>query len=383
MDDSGEHVEPTLSDLAKRGWRRSRIPSGFEVVQLDHPFKESDEISKLAADVQAGLTDAGIQSAVVTAHLLAPTGKVDSSGGYALNLVGSPDLSAIYKLFEVAVGSSAPANTDSKGSPDGGGDPPTPQGNNETAPQAKADAAKTTVAPPALADPAATIAATIPAFPDPLPLWAYIGQADRDPLARALVSSLNESRTKFARRSEWVVAPEMVLLDACASDQREDLAKRMLEVRAALTDADKATRDATAKLAAERTALAGERVKFASKGVELAGETLKHMQKWRSIANIGLWVLGFTTAFSMAAVGYVLLYLAPNEDVSDAVIPIIVFVLALFAISPAVLLLRERPLEGLDKWSPPTGTGDSTSTTEPDASSAAASPSVAETPTQS
>jgi hypothetical protein len=92
-------------------------------------------------------------------------------------------------------------------------------------------------------------------------------------------------------------------------------------------------------------------------GVKLAGESLKHMKKWRSIAKIGLLVLGFTTAFSMVAVGYVLLYLAPNDDVSDAVIPIIIFVLALFAISPAVLLLRERPLEGLDKWSPPTGTG--------------------------
>jgi len=54
----------------------------------------------------------------------------------------------------------------------------------------------------------------------------------------------------------------------------------------------------------------------------------------------------------MAAVAYTLLKLMPDGKISDAAAPIIIFVLALFAISPAVLLLRERPLEGLDKWSP-------------------------------
>lgn len=377
VDASDEHVEPKLSDLAASGWRLRRDPSAFDVIQVDQPFGESDVISKVVAKVQAELTAAGIQPAAVTAHLVAPaTGEVDPSGGYAVNLVGSPDIDAISKLFGAAVAGGAPAPTDSKTSPDSGGPPPPlASGKDESKPGAKGEVAKTTTAPSTLADPAATIAAAIPAFPDPQPLWAYIEKAERSDLARGLVSNLHTSRTDFARRSEWVVAPEMVLLDACPRAQREDLAMNMLKVRAALTKADEDTRNATAALAEKDVQLADKRVAFAGQGVALAGETLEHMKKWRSIANIGLAVLSFTTAFSMAAAGYVLLYLAPHEEVSDAAIPVIIFVLALFAISPAVLLLRERPLEGLDKWSPPGATSDSkdsaSGTADPKASSSA------------
>lgn len=78
--------------------------------------------------------------------------------------------------------------------------------------------------------------------------------------------------------------------------------------------------------------------------------------------ELGLVFLIVTTLLSIAGVVYLLTYLTPHKDVSDAAIPIIIFVLALFAISPAVLLLRERPLKGLDEWSPSAGTHDSAKT---------------------
>jgi hypothetical protein len=381
FDARGEDIERQLSSLLESGWHSWSSPPGFEVVQLDQPLGESDALSKLVADVQAKLKAAEIEPAAVTGHLVSPGGDVDSSGGYAVNLLSSPDFGEISDVFRAAVSSVS----SSRASPDGGPPPEPPDTGKEAGKSTTRDEfPKASGTSPTLADPAATIAATIPAFPDAQPLWDYVEEAARSELARGIVSSTYTARTELARRSEWVVAPEMVLLDASPQAQREDLAMNMLKVRAGLTKADDDTRTAKATAAEKEAALAGERVAFAQQGVALARETLEHMKKWRSIANIGLWVLAFTTAFSMAAAGYLLLYLAPHNDVSDAAIPVIIFVLALFAISPAVLLLRERPLEGLDKWSPPGASSDSkggaTAMASPKASSSTAKPVVAAGP---
>ncbi len=286
-----------------------------------------------------------------------------------LRMITSPTPGEIEKLTQVA---STPfrvfvpgiSSEVSAGSPPEGGSPPGPDGNGpkpkEPAkgeePKGKADGK----AP--LGDPSnipAVIAAAMPAFGDPAALWKYVGTEDTDDLAKGILSDLYRDRSDFAKKAEWLVAPELTLLERCPEGYRGQLAKELLEVKGELSASGRVKRMAQADFELQRTALAvqevelaKQRVALAGKGVDLAGETYEHMRKWRKIANWGLGALVATTLFSMVAVGYMLFELVHGGEVSDVAAPIIIFVLALFAISPAVLLLRERPLEGLDKWFP-------------------------------
>ncbi len=58
--------------------------------------------------------------------------------------------------------------------------------------------------------------------------------------------------------------------------------------------------------------------------------------------------------------------LVRDAKLGGAGLALVIFVLALFAISPAVLLLLERPLKGLDSYSPtgPAPAADPTPATE-------------------
>jgi hypothetical protein len=354
VDENDAATERIVADLIEsHGWARWPAPElDFQVIQFDTPIDASEQVSKKAGEVHADLSAAGLEPAALAAHLIAPTGSFDPSGGLHIqNLASTPSPDELARLLQVIVpGSGAPSSDG--GTPSGNGTPPKPPDSGTGAGKAavKSDAAEAEVKP--AADPAATITATIPAFPDPSALWPDVRNADRGALAKEVVANLYRDRSAFARRSEWVTAPELVLLDACAADKREGLAEELLRARAQLTDADAKTRESRAGLEEQQVKLAEKRVALAAKGVELAGEMFEQMKKWRSIANWGLGFLVATTIFSMAAAGYVLLKLMPAKEISDVAAPIIIFVLALFAISPAVLLLRERPLEGLDKWSP-------------------------------
>jgi hypothetical protein len=85
--------------------------------------------------------------------------------------------------------------------------------------------------------------------------------------------------------------------------------------------------------------------------LELAKELRKQITKWTTIADAGIGVLIAGIIVSVLAIGGVL-YMTASGTVSEWVLPAAIFTLALFAVSPAVLLLRERPLEGIDKWMP-------------------------------
>jgi len=158
-----------------------------------------------------------------------------------------------------------------------------------------------------------------------------------------VIEDLYADRSRFARRSEWVVAPEMVLLEACDSEERKSPARELLQVRGQLTPGDVSTRTHRGELAAAEVLLAKYRAGLADKGVLLAGETLEHMRKWRSISNWGIAALVCTTIFSMLAVCFLLLDLVPGGKVSDAAVPVIIFVLALFAISPGFCCFANDP----------------------------------------
>jgi hypothetical protein len=93
-----------------------------------------------------------------------------------------------------------------------------------------------------------------------------------------------------------------------------------------------------------------------------------------------------TVLFGIAVTG-VLVWMASDDKISEWAIPAVIFALALFAISPAVLLLRERPLKGLDEagWpgtqppAPSQGSEGSAGDTEPAAGSPASTVSFGQT----
>ena len=186
----------------------------------------------------------------------------------------------------------------------------------------------------------------LPAVPKALPKGLTADQLDE---FQKLNAKVVDARIELLQRSAWATAPEMVLLDACAEQERAGLAKRILEVRAGATDPDGDRRKAEAKLAEEKAAIAG-----------VARETLKvaktQMEKWTKLAEKGRDMLVVSTFFSMVMIVAVIIFASENK-LDGTETPIIIFVLAIFAISPAVLLLRERPLEGLDKFTPSGPTG--------------------------
>jgi hypothetical protein len=205
----------------------------------------------------------------------------------------------------------------------------------------------------------AIIAAAEDVLGDPTGLWRHVEEEKRGELAAEQIPKLYADRAELARRSEWALAPELALLDLADPDERPRLACDMLKVRANLTAADARVRVSHAELEAtrveleaKRVALEGRRVELAGEGVKTAEEMRRHMEKWRSLAGWAPWFLATTTVFGMYAIYRILFELMPNDKISDTAAPIAIFALAVFAISPAVLLLLERPLKGIDDWVP-------------------------------
>lgn len=211
---------------------------------------------------------------------------------------------------------------------------------------AAAPSADTQSAPTQCCDayPADALTAALGTAVDPKVLWRDIPEPEQHKLAESLTEKAAAARIDLLEKSAWATAPEMVLLDACAQADRPGLAKKMLEIRTGATDADYERRSAEAGLAKERTETA-----------EVLRETLteakRQMETWRELAGLGKLLLIVAGAFSAVAILLVII-LAAIGKLGEVETPIIVFALAVFAISPAVLLLRERPLEGLDKWTP-------------------------------
>jgi hypothetical protein len=207
----------------------------------------------------------------------------------------------------------------------------------------------------------------------PQPTWADITDAGaRSARAEEVIAKLFEQRAAYADRVQWMLAPELELLERVADAEREPLAASLLKQRSGLAEhqlaldrqraaraeqgvellkQDVARREQAVELDKTRVALEEQRVELAKKGVALAGEAIEHMKKWLTLAN---WAIGFLIFSLLVATagGVAVLLLVAYDELDDWAAAPLVFVLALFAISPAVLLLRERPLEGLDKWTP-------------------------------
>jgi hypothetical protein len=355
-----EDAEEAREVAERAGWkfdeRLSRAtPPNYQIVALKQDLDQAADLSRIGSTLVDQLQEQGVQPAAVAAQDRESSsirmGSAKPTSQWEVNLlpstIGPGILSKIIDGVYPAP-SAAPASAASGPAADAAR-----KDDSGSAPKSPSPTAAPS--PPV----AATISAVVPALADPAIVWDKIKADKQGKIAEELIEGVYAERGKLAASGEWAVSPELSLLRLVDDDRRKDLAEELLRVRGEITGPDADVRKAhaaleqrQADLAAKDIELADSRVALAGVGVDLAREALEQMRKWRSIADVGLWVLGATTAFSMLATAYILLKLMPDDQVSDVAAPIMIFVLALFAISPAVLLLRERPLEGIDKWSP-------------------------------
>lgn len=148
----------------------------------------------------------------------------------------------------------------------------------------------------------------------------------------------------------WAASSESQLWDMVAPADRGVLAKELLRTRAGLP--------ATPELAAHQEQFEAQRVEFEKQRVayfgtvvEYTSEHIEQRKKWRELADVVPKILiGTLIASLLLAVVTLMAVFASKLDGWEAAL--ILFVLAVCAISPAVLLLVERPLAGIDNFQP-------------------------------
>lgn len=191
--------------------------------------------------------------------------------------------------------------------------------------------------------PADVLTAALGTPVDAKQVWKDVGDGRRE-IARSLIEDTAKARIALLEKSAWATAPEMVLLGELGDPVRPELARKILEIRTQSTQADDTRRTAEAELVEQRVALA-----------KVLEDTFKEantqMRTWTKLAGLAKAMLVAATIFAAAGIAAAIV-LAARGELGEVETPIIIFSLAVFAISPAVLLLRERPLEGLDKWTP-------------------------------
>ena len=94
-----------------------------------------------------------------------------------------------------------------------------------------------------------------------------------------------------------------------------------------------------------------QRVKYFEQAVAQAAEYVQQRQKWRTLADyVPKILIGTLLASVVLTIG--VLYLVSTGAMDGWQAVMVIFVLAVAAVSPAVLLLVERPLAGIDAFQP-------------------------------
>jgi hypothetical protein len=207
-------------------------------------------------------------------------------------------------------------------------------------------------APASGSEKAQVIEKGLPALDLPDKLWDYIDVRQRPNLAKKTVERLCEARLAYAARAGWVVSPELELLDLVArtiDDPKrtttQNKAGELLEFRIQLASVE-------AALAQEDVNLKKELIKQQGKVTAILDEALKQAVAWRDLAKTGRHVLIGLTLFGVVVVSLLTYLLFGDNRLDVWAYPVAVFALAVFALSPAALLIIERPLKGIDEWMP-------------------------------
>lgn len=211
---------------------------------------------------------------------------------------------------------------------------------------------------------AQTITAGLAGLEVPEKLWNLPSSTEKPTLANEVLRDLYSERSAYARNVRWSVAPDAELWSFLSDNDRAELAKeairrqlRMLEHQVDLEKLDVDARQKEIDAAEEAVQLRKQTVAQQVEVTKMLEELLAHLKMWTSLANTGRLVLWATVGFSCLAVA-ALLWMAWDSKFDDwATLPLAIFAIALFAISPAVLLILGRPLKGLDEWAPGSGGG--------------------------
>lgn len=229
---------------------------------------------------------------------------------------------------------------------------PAPPSATATDGKTPAPAGETTEAPGDQASELAqTISAGLPALDVVLKLWNFIDDNDRKQLAKAVVENLYTDRSTYARSVRWSLSPDAEMWAYLEGRDRTRLASGALKERLGLADHQVDLAQTEVEIRQTSVKVAEESVKQQKVVTDMLKEFLEHLKMWTSLASHGRAMLWFSVVASLALLIATLVWVW-RDDVDPWVFPAATFALALFAISPAVLLILGRPLKGLDEWKP-------------------------------
>lgn len=196
----------------------------------------------------------------------------------------------------------------------------------------------------ARSDLAQSIDAGLAALTVPASALGYLHATDRHALVAQIVEAIYKDRSAYARTVRWSFSPEAELWGQISGFSRPGLAHQILKSRAGIAPHQ-------LKVADEVVNLHKQSVAQQAAVVDMLREFLNHLKKWTSLAETGRRMLWVTLVTGLLALG-VMLFLTWDEKIADWALPLALAGLAVFIISPAVLLIVGRPLAGLDAWNP-------------------------------
>jgi hypothetical protein len=340
--------------LADADWTRAEGDLAPGLIELHGDFD-----SDAAAIDQLNLARLGVESPTVM-NLLPSDASID----IIRELLG-PGMAPVGTTVVVAPAgedSKSPEKSEEQGGQSAPEEPePPPSRNGARAeqagdPKAKADAPPKT---PPVADAAQIIAAGLQAFVVSDEMWEGLEKSKREELSATVLEDLYKERSQYGQTVRWTFAPDAELVRLIDDGQRSALATKILQTRAGvaghqvdLANVDVSLRKQAVALAVQDVEVRKQNVETQKKANELLSEVLTHLKRWGTLSWFGLVFLIVGVLFGMG-VTVALVAMAWQGDISEWAIPAGIFALALFASAPAVLLLRERPLKGLDEASWP------------------------------
>ncbi len=163
----------------------------------------------------------------------------------------------------------------------------------------------------------------------------------------AQVSGASTDGAPRPQPDAWPMLPDRLLFESLQQTEQRSLAASILRARYGI-------QSEAAGIQSELTHL-----QIALVRVETAEELRKSIAQWRSLARIAPWFMAFTLLIALGLlVGSVLLTKWGSLDGYQ--LSGVIFMSAVFVISPATLLLLERPLRGVDAAAAPKTSADTT-----------------------
>jgi hypothetical protein len=256
-----------------------------------------------------------------------------------------PALAGTGEIGHVVIGAQPASGAPSGGSATDGDKPAPPAG--PTAGEPAASAPKATP----LADP--EVLKHILGVTSSDVLWKHATAAGGDDAARELarkaISTAVDEGAHFTHRAAGAIDFDAELLDMLSDIERHTLALKLLEMRNGLHQAQIDGQHVT--LADTQIKLAWQNVSFAEKRNRILDELIGQLTAWKRLAYVGALAL-----VAFLVIGGLLAFdafdLVRDGKMDGWSLPVALFALAVFIISPAMLLIRERPLKGIDEWKP-------------------------------